>query len=98
MSEKKLVRRRVNPSIIKKVRVWSKGQFTIPADMRESLGIKEDMILEVFQAGRAIVATPEKMLLKELASSVREEMEKSEIDLKGLLDGLREGSHEYETD
>jgi AbrB family looped-hinge helix DNA binding protein len=88
----------VNTSIIKKVRVWGKGQFTIPAEMRERLGIKEDTILEVFQAGRAIVATPEKMLVKELAATVRKEMEKSGVDLKQLLAELREGTHEYETD
>lgn len=98
MSEIKPVRRRVNTSIIKKVRVWGKGQFTIPAEMRERLGIKKDTILEVFQAGRAIVATPEKMLVKELAASVRKEMEKSGVDLNQLLAELREGTHEYETD
>lgn len=85
-------------SVSKKVRVWSKGQFTIPAEMREQLGITEDMILEVHQIGKAIVATPEKLLVKELATSVRESMEKNELDLKGLLADLREGSHEYETD
>lgn len=85
-------------SVSKKVRVWSKGQFTIPAEMREQLGITEDMILEVYQVGKAIVATPEKLFVKELAASVRESMEKNELDLKSLLADLREGSHEYETD
>ncbi|MDO9536311.1 MAG: AbrB/MazE/SpoVT family DNA-binding domain-containing protein [Bacillota bacterium] len=98
MSESKPVRRRVNPSAAKKVRVWGKGQFTIPAYMRERLGIKENSILEVFQAGRAIIATPEKMLVKELASSVYEEIQKEDINIKELLEELREGNHEYETD
>ncbi|WP_084062022.1 AbrB/MazE/SpoVT family DNA-binding domain-containing protein [Desulfofundulus thermosubterraneus] len=74
------------------MRVWGKGQFTIPAEIRERLGIKEDTILEVFKAGRAIVATPEKMLVKELAASVRKEMEKSGVDLKQILAELREDS------
>lgn len=82
----------------KRVRVWGKGQFTIPSDMRQRLGIGEDTILEVFQAGRAIVATPEKMKVAELAASVRKEMVESGIDLEKLLAELREGSHEYETD
>lgn len=82
----------------RKVRVWSKGQFTIPVEMREKLDIKENTILEVFQAGKAIVATPEKMFVKEIAASVNEEIERKGITVKELLRELREGSHEYETD
>ncbi len=73
MSESGPVGWQRDPRLVKKVRVWSKGQFTIPADIRESLGIREDTILEVFQVGRAVVVTPERVLVRELASSVREE-------------------------
>jgi len=83
---------------VKRVRVWGKGQLTIPAEIRERLEIKEDSYLEVFQIGRAIIATPEKLVVKELADSVQKEMEKDGIDLKRLLQELREGSHDYETD
>lgn len=83
---------------VRKVRVWGKGQFTIPSDMRQRLGIGEDTILEVFQAGRAIVATPERLKVAELAASVRREMAESGIDLEQLLAELREGRHGYETD
>lgn len=83
---------------VRKVRVWGKGQLTIPAEIRKRLGIKENTYLEVFQIGRAIIATPERLLVKELAGSVQKEMCKSGIDLEGLLQELREGNHEYETD
>ena len=83
---------------IKKVRVWVKGQFTIPADMRVRLGIVENTILEVFQVGKAIVVTPEKLIVKELAGAVSNELVQKEIDLKELLSELREGSHDYETE
>ncbi len=82
----------------KKVRVWSKGQITIPASIREKLGIEEDTILDVVQVGNAIVATPERLLVNELASSVSQEREKNQVDVKELLEELRENSHEYETD
>jgi AbrB family looped-hinge helix DNA binding protein len=98
MSESKADLQRALPIRTKKVRVWSKGQFTIPADIRERMGIKEDTMLEVFQVGRAIVITPEKMLVKELAFSVRDEMEKYDMNLNELLNGLRSGNHKYETD
>lgn len=82
---------------IKKVRVWGKGQFTIPIEIREKLGIGEDTIMEVFQAGKALIATPEKMIVKELASSVQKEMSQKEINIEELLTELREGTHKYET-
>ena len=81
-----------------KVRVWSKGQFTIPAEIRKKLNINENTILEVFQAGNAIIATPEKTKVNELATLVKESSEKEGLNLENLLDELREGSHEYETD
>lgn len=91
-------RNRLKYSGIKKVRVWGKGQFTIPVEIRERLGIVEDTILEVFQAGRALIATPEKLVVKELAGSVQKEMGQKEISIQELLTELREGTHEYETD
>ncbi|WP_092469083.1 AbrB/MazE/SpoVT family DNA-binding domain-containing protein [Desulfotruncus arcticus] len=52
----------------KKVRVWGKGQPTIPVGIRERLDIKEDSYLEVFQVGK-IIAIPERLIVKELANS-----------------------------
>jgi AbrB family looped-hinge helix DNA binding protein len=98
MSDVELKTKRSNPHGIKKVRVWGKGQFTIPAEMRERLGISEDTILEVFQIGKAIIATPENIKVKELAGSVQKDMEKNQIDIDALLAELREGSHSYETE
>ena len=82
----------------RKIRVWGKGQFTIPAEIRERLEIKENSYLEIFQVGRAIVLTPERLVVKELADSFQKEMDKNGVDLEQLLQDLREGSHEYETD
>ncbi len=79
----------------KKVRVWGKGQFTIPAELRERLGINEDTVLEVYQAGNAIIATPVNIAVKGLAELVQGEMAEKEIELEDLLAELREGNHEY---
>ncbi|TEB07902.1 hypothetical protein Psch_01457 [Pelotomaculum schinkii] len=98
MSDIELKAKRSYPHGIRKVRVWGKGQFTIPAEIREHLGISEDTILEVFQIGKAIVATPENIKVKELAGSVQKDMEKNQIDIDALLAELREGSHSYETE
>lgn len=82
----------------KKVRVWGKGQLTIPVEIRERLDIKEDSYLDVFQIGKAIIATPERLIVKELADNFQKEMLKDNVDLEKLLQELREGNHAYETD
>ncbi|HBT20536.1 MAG TPA: AbrB family transcriptional regulator [Peptococcaceae bacterium] len=82
----------------KKVRVWGKGQITIPVEIREKLGIKEDSYLEVFQIGRAIIATPERLAVKELSDNFQKEMLENDMNLEKLLQELREGEHVYETD
>lgn len=79
----------------KKVRVRGKGQFTIPVEIREKIGIQEDTVLDVYNLGKVIIATPEKLVVKELATAVREGMEEYKLDLDQLLAELREGQHEY---
>jgi len=81
----------MSKSIVKKVRVWSKGQFTIPVEIREHLGIKEDSILNVIQIGNAFLVTPEQSFVKDLASSVQEKMADSNLSLQDLLCELRDG-------
>jgi len=75
-----------------------RGQFTIPAEIRQSLGIKEDSILQVLGVGRAMVVIPEETMVNELARQVEYAMKKENMNLEELLSSLREGSHEYETD
>lgn len=82
----------------KKVRVWGKGQLTIPAGMREKLGISEDTILDIHQVGNALIITSEKSLVSELATEFNAALSEEKLDLNDLLSELRENSHEYETD
>jgi hypothetical protein len=42
--------------------------------------------------------TPERLVVKELADSFQKEMDNNGVDLEQLLQDLREGNHEYETD
>ncbi len=82
----------------KKVRVWSKGQLTIPAGMREKLGIDENTILDMHQVGNSLIITREKSLVNELASDFSAALSDTELNLSDLLSELRENSHEYEAD
>jgi len=82
----------------KKVRMRERGQFTIPAEFRQRLGIEENSILRVFEIGGAIMVIPENTVVNELARQVEYGMKAAGMNLEELLWGLREGSHEYETD
>lgn len=84
--------------INRKVRMRERGQFTIPAEIREHLGVKEDSILQVLSIGRAMVVIPEETMVNELARQVEYAMKKEDLNLEELLSDLREDSHEYETD
>ena len=75
-----------------------RGQFTIPAEIRQHLGIKEDSILQVLSVGGAMVVIPEETMVNELGRQVEYGMKKENMNLEELLSSLREGSHEYETD
>lgn len=79
----------------RKVRVREKGQFTIPVEFRNRIGIGDDTVMEVYQVGKAIIVTPAELSVRELARQVEEEMEKTQYSLKDLLFELREGTHAY---
>lgn len=44
------------------------------------------------------IATPEKLIVKELANAVQKDMARKEFNIDELLTELREGSHKYETE
>lgn len=79
----------------KKVRVRDKGQFTIPFEYRKKFDIEEDTVMDVYQMGKVIIVTPEKLAVRELAKAVEAGMAEQGVNLEELLAELREGSHEY---
>jgi AbrB family looped-hinge helix DNA binding protein len=82
----------------KRVRIWGRGQFTIPAEIREKLNIGDGTILSVFQVGKAILAVPETPQVIELARQVEHKLAAGELGVEELLTELREGRHEYKTE
>jgi len=47
-------------NITKSVRISKKGQFVIPTEMREALGVKEgEELLVTFEAGKVILTRPQ---------------------------------------
>ena len=72
------------------VRLREKGQFTVPAKIRKSMGIQEDDLLTVFQWGNSFIAIPGELVVQEEARAIVRLMKEKGITLEDLLVGLEE--------
>ena len=71
------------------VRVRSRGQLTIPQDLREALNLGEDTGLSVFRVGKVLLMTPKRLQRALLASEVDREMKREGLTLEDLLRDLK---------
>ena len=77
------------------VRVRSRGQLTIPQDLREVLGLDEETGLNVFRVGRVLLMTPKRLQRGALASDVEREMKREGVTLEDLLKDLKDQRKRY---
>lgn len=71
---------------VEKIKVWERGQITIPKDLREELEIKENDILYAEKLGRAILLKPEASGIEEIQRKMAAIMQKNGLTVKDLLD------------
>ena len=71
------------------VRIRSRGQMTIPQDLREALDLGKDTGLNVFRVGKVLLMTPKRLQRASLASEVDREMKREELTLDDLLRDLK---------
>ncbi len=84
--------------VSKQVRLRERGQLTIPADIREQLGISQESILRLIPVGQGLMVIPEATVVNELSRHVEQGIKQENLSLEELLSELREGSHDYEVD
>ncbi len=77
------------------VRVRSRGQLTIPQDMREALGLDESTGLNVFRIGKVLILSPKRLQRASLAKEVEREMRRQGLTLKDLISDLRVQRKKY---
>jgi AbrB family looped-hinge helix DNA binding protein len=82
-------------TIPKSVKLWGRGQLTIPKEVREALKIDEAAQLNVFVVGKCLVLTQKKLTRGSLAKDVEKSMVKKGLSLKGLLDDLKAQRQEF---
>lgn len=76
------------------VQVRQKGQFTIPVEMRENMGIQENDVVTVTMLGEnAMVIIPQKLKTQALLEQVAQQAKKRGITLDAMLAELDEIRH-----
>lgn len=77
------------------VQIRKKGQFTIPVDMREKLGIEENEMITVSLLGKeAILLIPQKLKTTELLRKSAAMAKKKGITLEEMLEELEKIRHQ----
>ena len=79
----------------KLVRVRSRGQLTIPQDMREALSLDEDTGLNIFRVGKVLIMSPKRLQRASLAKEVERDMKRRGLTLKDLISDLRVQREKY---
>lgn len=79
----------------KLVRVRSRGQLTIPQDMREALSLDENTGLSIFRVGKVLIMSPRRLQRASLAKEVEREMKRQKLTLKDLISDLRVQREKY---
>lgn len=77
------------------VKLWGRGQLTIPKGLRRALKLDEEAVLNVFLVGRCIVMTPKKLLRASLAKELQHSMKEQGLTLEDVLKTLKEERRRY---
>lgn len=72
-------------TIPKAVKLWGRGQLTIPKEVRQALKLDEEDHLSVFVVGRCLVLTPKRLLGPALAKDVEKSMKAKGLGLDDVL-------------
>ena len=70
------------------VKVWGRGQLTIPAAIRKDLHLKEEAALTLVKVGNVILMTPTVLHIDAVAKKARREMKKTGLTLDDVLADL----------
>jgi bifunctional DNA-binding transcriptional regulator/antitoxin component of YhaV-PrlF toxin-antitoxin module len=71
------------------VRIRSRGQLTLPQDLRKALNLDEESGLTVFRVGKVLLMTPKRLQRVSIASEVEREMKREGLTLEDLLKDLK---------
>ncbi len=77
------------------VKVWGRGQLTIPASIRKELKLDEDTSLTIVKAGDVVLLTPRKLVGDAVAKKASRAMKQAGLKLDDLLADLKKQRERY---
>ena len=82
-------------TVPKSVKLWGRGQLTIPKEVRSALHLEDETQLNVFVVGRCLMMTPKRLLRASLARDAAKSMKSQGLTLEGVLESLQEQRRRY---
>jgi len=82
-------------TIPKSVKLWGRGQLTIPKDARQALKLDENTPLSAFVVGPCLVLTPKRLLGRALAKDIQKAMKAQGLTLEDVLRELKTQRKRY---
>ncbi len=92
MSQLQTVAAVAMPSV---VQIRERGQFTIPAEIRRDMGVREGDVFSLIRLGDTLVATRKRLMAVEIAKTIESIMQEQGITLEDLLAGLEDQRTAY---
>jgi len=80
------------------VKVWGKGQLTIPASIRKELNLTEETPLTLVKVGNVILMTPKVLQVDALVKKARKEMKKAGLTIDDIMTDLDRQRARYNKD
>ena len=74
----------------KAIKLWGRGQLTIPKGIRKALRLDDQTVLNIFTVGNSLILTRKQLLGPSLAKEFQQAMKKQGLTLKDLLKALKE--------
>ncbi len=79
----------------KAVKLWGRGQLTIPKEVRRVLKLDDESQLSVFVVGPCLVLTPKRLLRASLAKEMERTMKSEGLSLDDVLNTLTQERRRY---
>ena len=80
------------------VKMWGKGQLTIPASIRKELKLMEETPLTLVKVGNVILLTPKFLQVDAVGKKAQKEMKKARLTVEDILTDLDRQRARYNKD